>query len=128
MKDLIVRIMLEVLSALALARKQIKIGRFSAWSPQFVPWVYNSSSAEKFARKLLGESEVEAVLIRLERLTQEEARLTGAQILEVVHGLMKNVKVAMEGTRPCLFDLRHLTESLFGRQQSFHLWHKAGSR
>jgi hypothetical protein len=100
MKDLIVRIMLEVLSALALARKQIKIGRFSAWSPQFGFWVYNSSSAEKFAKKLLGESEVEAVLIRLERLTQEEARLTGAQILEVVHGLMKNVKVAMDGTRP----------------------------
>ena len=67
--------------------------------PQFVAWVY-SSAAEKFAKKILGESEVEAVLIRLERLTREEARMTGAQILEVVHSLMNNVKVAMGGTRP----------------------------
>lgn len=89
---------------------------------------YKSSAAEKFAKKLLGESEVEAVLIRLERLTQEEARMTGAQILEVVHGLMNNVKVAMDGTRPCSIDRRHVTKLLFGRRQSFHRWRKAGSR
>jgi hypothetical protein len=48
--------------------------------------------------KLLGETEVEAVLQRLDRLTQAEARMTGVQILEVVHGLVNNVKVVMNGT------------------------------
>jgi hypothetical protein len=54
-------------------------------------------STEKFAKKLLGESEIEAVLQRLDRLTQEEGRMTMAQTLEVVHCLMNNVKVVMDG-------------------------------
>jgi hypothetical protein len=53
--------------------------------------------AEKFTKKLLGENEVEAVLQRLDRLTQEEARMTVAHTLEVVHGLLDNVKVVMDG-------------------------------
>jgi hypothetical protein len=52
---------------------------------------------EKFAKKLLGESEIEAVLQRLDRLTQEEGRMTVAQTLEVVHGLVNNVKIVMNG-------------------------------
>jgi hypothetical protein len=50
---------------------------------------------------LLGEREIEAVLQRLDRLTQEEGRMTVAQTLEVVHGLVNNVKVVMNGTRAC---------------------------
>ena len=57
---------------------------------------------EKFARKLLREREIEAVLQRLDRLTHEESRMTVAQTLEVVHGLMNNVEVVMNGTRACL--------------------------
>jgi hypothetical protein len=53
--------------------------------------------AEKFAKKLLGEGEVEAVLRRLDRLTQEEARVTVAHTLEVVHGLFNNLRVVMDG-------------------------------
>jgi hypothetical protein len=34
---------------------------------------------------------------RLDRLTQNEARLAVAQILDVVHGLVKNTKIVMEG-------------------------------
>jgi hypothetical protein len=61
--------------------------------------------AVTFAKKLLGESEIEAVLRRLDRLTQEEARVTMAQTLEVVHGLMNTVKVVMDGAQalPCHF-------------------------
>jgi hypothetical protein len=54
-------------------------------------------AAEKFAKKLLGESEVEAVLQRLDRLTHEESRMTVAQIFQVVHGLMSNIRVVMGG-------------------------------
>jgi hypothetical protein len=46
---------------------------------------------------------VEAVLQRLDRLTQEEARTTATQMLEVVYGLVKNIKVVMDGARCLLF-------------------------
>jgi hypothetical protein len=55
------------------------------------------SAIEKFAKKLLKESEIEAALQRLDRLTQDEARVTVAQTLGVVHSLVGNVKVVMEG-------------------------------
>ena len=58
-------------------------------------------AAEKFAKKLLGDSEIEATVERLDRLTQDEARMTVAQTLGVVHGLVGNVKVIMEGAQ-CL--------------------------
>ena len=60
-------------------------------------------STEKFATKLLGESEIETVLQRLDRLTQDEARMTVTQTLGVVHGLVGNMKVVMEGAE-CLHD------------------------
>ena len=52
---------------------------------------------EKFTKIILGEREIETVLQRLDRLTQEEARMTVVQTLAVVHGLVGSVKVVMEG-------------------------------
>jgi hypothetical protein len=71
-------------------------------------------AAEKFAKKLLlGDSEIETVLQRLDRLTQDEARMTIAQTLGVVHGLVGNVKVVIEGAE-CLRDyLQIFSERLF---------------
>ena len=40
---------------------------------------------------------MEAMVQRLDRLTQDEARQTVAQILKVVHALVENVKVVMDG-------------------------------
>ncbi|KAF8265893.1 hypothetical protein EI94DRAFT_1702178 [Lactarius quietus] len=62
MAEMSAKIMVELLSVLALATKQIKEGRF-----------------KKFAKKLLGENEIEGVLRRLDRLTQEEGRMTMAR-------------------------------------------------
>jgi hypothetical protein len=52
------------------------------------------------------------VLQRLDRLTQEEGRMTVAQTLEVVHGLVNNVKVVMNGTRAGLLGQRRISEVL----------------
>ena len=57
------------------------------------------AAAEKFAKKLLGEGEIETVLQRLDRLTQDEARMTVVQTLGVVHGLMGHMKVVIEGAQ-----------------------------
>ena len=61
-----------------------------------------------FAKKLLGESEIQAVLQRLDRLTRDEARMTGAETLQVVHGLITNMKLIMDGTH-VLFRCRWFT-------------------
>ena len=96
MTDIIVKIMVEVLSVLSLAAKQIKQGRFSKCV--ITRRLFRAQCAiEKFSKKLLEESEVESVLQRLDRLTQDEARMTVAQTLGVVHGLVGIMKVVMEG-------------------------------
>jgi hypothetical protein len=51
--------------------------------------LFANSVSEKFAKKFLGESDIEDILQRLDRLTVDEARMTGTQTLRVVHGLMK---------------------------------------
>ena len=45
----------------------------------------------------MGDSEIEATLMRLDRLTQEEARMNAAQTSSVIHGLVENMKVFMDG-------------------------------
>ena len=40
---------------------------------------------------------MEAVLQRLDRLTQEEAQTTATQTLELVYGLVKNIKLVLDG-------------------------------
>jgi len=101
MTDIIVKIIIELLSVLSLATKQIRQGRFS--KPIIIyKLLVAQISVEKFAKKLFGESEVEAVLQRLDRLTQDEARITVAQTLSVVHGLVNNTRVVMEGAQSFL--------------------------
>jgi hypothetical protein len=51
----------------------------------------------KLVKKLLGEHEVEAVLQRLDRLTLDEARTTAAQTLQVVYGLVQNMRSVIGG-------------------------------
>jgi hypothetical protein len=51
----------------------------------------------KFVKKRSGENEVEAVLQRLDRLTLDEARVTAAPILKVIYGLVKNMRVVVDG-------------------------------
>ena len=48
-------------------------------------------------KKGFGEKDVEAILQRLDRLTQDEARTTAAQTLEVVHGLIQNMRMIIDG-------------------------------
>jgi hypothetical protein len=98
MTEGIVKVMIESLLVLALATKQLKQGRFSECAVTYTLPV-TQCAIEKFAKQLLRESEIETVLQRLDRLTQDEARITVAQTLGVVHGLLGSVKVIMEGAK-----------------------------
>jgi hypothetical protein len=65
----------------------------------------------KFVKKLFGDNEVEAVLQRLDRLTKDEACTTAAHTLEVVHGLVQNMKMFMDGEQTHVTCHRRLADS-----------------
>ncbi|KAI0271193.1 hypothetical protein BGY98DRAFT_1100336 [Russula aff. rugulosa BPL654] len=84
MTDVIVKIMIEILSILGIATKEIRQGR-----------------SKKFVRKLLGRKDVEDALKRLDTLTMEEARMAITETRNVTHsvddkvaGLIEDVKEA----------------------------------
>jgi hypothetical protein len=113
MMEIMFKIMAELLSVLALATKQIKQGRFSECPVTYTLPVAQCAT-EKFAKRLLGDSEIEAVLQRLDRLTQDEAQMTVAQTLGVVHGLVGSVRAVMEGVRRLYDWLLMFTGGSFG--------------
>jgi hypothetical protein len=97
MADILVKIMIELLSAIALVTKHVKQKRPSEFPPsQMRHGRFAQRGAVKFVKKLLGENDVEAVLQRLDRLTQDEARTTIAQTLEVMHGLVQNMRTVLD--------------------------------
>ena len=95
MTEIVIKIMVELFSTLALATKQIEQGRTSKsviTMHCLTQWIL-----EGFVKKLFGENDIVTVLQRLDRLTQDEARTTAAETLEVVYGLVQNVRVVMDG-------------------------------
>ncbi|KAH9165576.1 hypothetical protein EDB89DRAFT_1891948 [Lactarius sanguifluus] len=68
MTDMIIKIMIEVLNIFAIATKEMK-----------------QSRAKKYLKKLIGKKEMEDALRRLDKLTQEEARMAAAEILRLTH-------------------------------------------
>jgi hypothetical protein len=49
-----------------------------------------------------GEKDVEAALHRLDRLTQDEARMTAVEILKVIHSLVQNMNIVIDGEQNAL--------------------------
>jgi len=82
MTEIIVKIMVELISVLAVVTKQVRQER---------------PTRMKFEKRLLGEKHFEAVLQRLDRLTVDEARTTASQTLEEFHGLVQNMRAVING-------------------------------
>lgn len=74
--------------------------------------------AVKLVKKILGENDVESVLQRLDRLTLDEARTTATQTLDVVHGLVQNMRVVLNGELTLLLDAYSVSNVLPSRRQS----------
>ena len=62
---------------------------------------FSQCNAARLVKKPFEGKDVEAVLQKLDRLTQDEARATAAEILKVVYGLVQNINVVMEGGLMC---------------------------
>jgi len=101
MDEMVVKIMGELLSALALATRELEQGRPSESIPANVsPKTHLPDRiAVKSVRNVFGEKgvRVEAVLERLDRLTQGEAQATAAETLMVIYSLIQNLAVVMDG-------------------------------
>jgi hypothetical protein len=77
----------------------------------------------------LGETEIEDVLHRLDRLTLDEARMTGTETLQVVYSLVSNMKLVMGGTQRllCLLLMSHWTVRVDGTISMHDIWHALGT-
>jgi hypothetical protein len=107
MTDMIVTIMVEVLSILSIATAEIKQGRQSKHLPSGpAVWLAHILS-EKYLKKLLGKSDIEVALKRLDTHTQEEARMAIAEVLKVTHIMDDKMRVLIDGAQnhfplPCI--------------------------
>ena len=104
--EIIIKILIELLSTISLAIQQAKQGRLSEPHPLRYNALVTPCDAEKFGKKLFGENYVEAAMERLDRLTRDEAQTTATQTLELVYGLVRNIKIVLDGARGFLLVLR----------------------
>ncbi|KAH9986506.1 hypothetical protein BJV77DRAFT_1070932 [Russula vinacea] len=82
MTDAIVTVMVEVLRILGIATKEVEQNR-----------------AKKFMKKLVGRTDIEDALQRLEKVTLEEARMATAEALKAIHGVGNQVGDKVDGVQ-----------------------------
>jgi len=87
MTDIIMKIMIEVLSVLAIATKEIKQSRM-----------------KQLLRKFIGKTYIEGALRRLDRLTQEEARMSTSQVLKAIIKSMDEDTTGNESVAGVVYD------------------------
>ena len=94
MTDIIMQILVEVLKIFGFALKELRRGRASEFSDRpCVIRVPTKWYTEKFLRKLVGMAELEDALKKLDRLTQEKARMAHAEVLRITQGIRDQAKV-----------------------------------
>ena len=115
MTDIIIEIMVEVLTVLAIATKDMKSGRISELiSCRFIDLLAQICS-EKYLKKLIGNTEAEDSLQRLDKLTHEEARMASAELLKVTHrveGKVKGVDDKVQDVRSDVQDVGQKVEDV----------------
>ncbi|KAI9434162.1 hypothetical protein H4582DRAFT_808551 [Lactarius indigo] len=79
MKETIVKIMVEVLGIFGIVTKEMKQGR-----------------TKRYLKKLIGRRDIEDALVRLDRLTQQEAQMAIVEVLKVAHDVKDGVQTVGE--------------------------------
>ena len=91
MTDITAEIMAEVLVIIGMATKEVRRSRISELK---FALVYNCSlvfGLEKYLKKLIGNTDIEDSLQKLDKLTQEEARMASAEQLRIAHSVEERV-------------------------------------
>jgi predicted nucleic acid-binding Zn-ribbon protein len=84
--------MVEVINILAIATDEVISGRMSE-SMSLIFTVLDSHLLERGLKQLVGNSDIEDSLEKLDKLTQEEARMAQAELLKVLDSVDQNVTV-----------------------------------
>ena len=107
MTEIITQIMVEVVKIFGIATKELKRGSASEFRVIFIR-IFAEPYVEKFFRKLAGMADLEDSLKRLDRLTQEEARMALSEVLKITHNTRDEIKVVdgkVEGVRDNVEDV-----------------------
>ncbi|KAH9016474.1 hypothetical protein EDB84DRAFT_1630582 [Lactarius hengduanensis] len=91
MVEILVKIMAEVIAILSIATKEMQ-----------------QSKAKTYLRKLLGRTDIEDALKKLDSLTQEEVRMAIAQVLQGINELKYDTKKAKEALREIKDDVEEI--------------------
>jgi hypothetical protein len=117
MTDIIIKIMVEVLTILGIATKEMKQRRLSE-SIDIYQLFLTYISPEKFLKKVLGKNDIEDALKRLDILTREEARMATAEILKVTRCVSNRVTVLVDGAQdPFSLDIHCIPEDGLVRRE-----------
>ncbi|KAH9022809.1 hypothetical protein EDB84DRAFT_1441118 [Lactarius hengduanensis] len=84
MRDIMVKIMVQVLGIFGIVTKEMKQGRAT------------DRYSEKYLTKLIGRRDVEDALVRLDRLKQQEAQMAIVQVLKIAHDVKDGVQTVGE--------------------------------
>jgi hypothetical protein len=99
MTDMMVKILAEVLSILAITTMEIQQRRRSELVITISFLLSTDIPLEKYINKLLGRNDVEDALKRLDKFTQEEARMATAELLKLTRRVDNNVEVVIDGAQ-----------------------------
>jgi hypothetical protein len=87
----IIEVMVEVLTVLGIATMEIKQGRMSELFSTSMSRLTEQRS-EKLSKKVIGRTDMEDALKRLDKLTHEEARMATAEVLRATHGINERMR------------------------------------
>jgi hypothetical protein len=98
MKELIVRIMGQVLEVLGVATKWIKQSP-SSESVVADKWLLTNPHPGKFVKKLVGRTDIEDAMKKLDKLTQEEALMASAEAIKLVRSVDNKMDTVVDSTQ-----------------------------
>ena len=100
MTDMMVNIIVEVLDILGTATKEMKQSRAS----EFILYLRSFEAhmcSEKFLKKIAGITKLEDGLQKLDKMTNEEARMANAEVMRLAHDIDKKVEIVIDGAMMC---------------------------
>ena len=98
MTDKMAKITVEILDILAIATKEMKQSRASEFDLR-LKFREADIVAEKFLKRVIGRTDLEDGMKKLDKLTNEEVVMASAQLLKVAHNIDNNVMEVNEGVR-----------------------------
>jgi hypothetical protein len=117
MADVIVKVMVEVLYILSIATKEINQHRASELILLDRSILLAYCYSETFLKKLVGSTDIEDALQRLEVVTLEEARMAAAESLKAIHGVGTNVQDALKAIEDRIRGMEGILQGVDDRLQ-----------